>query len=186
MGVNAPGNSSTPLAGYDGRPCVPTQTSLAPFFPLLATPPTVSPPTGVAVTVTLAVASDCTDTDPGDAASTMPGANVTCAVNVPLAVRPSPAAVTVTVPDSTFAVELAVSASVSTFVLTLPAGVIGFADQTPVTPLGKPLTLQLIAPLYDPPVVAVRLTLAVAPCATVAVLAPTLNANVGGAVTASA
>ena len=53
------------------------------------------PPTGVAVTVAVAVPSDCIETETGETTSVIPGACVTASVMLLLAVRPLPAAVMV-------------------------------------------------------------------------------------------
>jgi len=83
-------------------------------------------------------------------------------------------------------VKAAASVSFSTFELGLAEGVIGFADHPAVTPLGKPLTLQVMFPPNDPPVAAVRFTVAVAPCVNGTDVEAAAKISVGGAVTVSA
>lgn len=146
--VGEPHDAVNPL----GKP--ETTPMLDPTAPLTA----FTPPCGVAVTVTVAVDSDCTETDAGDTASTIPGTCTTCNVNFWLAVSPFPVAVTVIDSEVSVAVDVAVRVSVSAFELTLLDGVRGFADHAAVTPVGNPLTLKLMFPLNDPPVAAVRLT----------------------------
>lgn len=153
-------------------------------IPLL--PAIANPPIGVAVTVTVAVASDCTGTDPGEAASVIPAAGVTCTVTLLDAVNPSPAAVTVICAEPSVAVDAAVSVNVSAFELTLPAVASGFADQVAVTPAGKPLAVQLMDPLNEPPVAAVRLTVCLAPRTTLAELEFAVSVSIGACVTVSA
>jgi hypothetical protein len=100
-----------------------------------------------------------------------------------VAVNPSPLAVTVSVELPT-GVE-APAAKVSVALADPEAGLTGFVDQFAVTPLGRPLRLRLTLPVNDPPVPAVKLTGALAPCATTAELAAALNVSVGGALTVS-
>jgi hypothetical protein len=84
------------------------------------------------------------------------------------------------------AVDDAVKVSVSIFGLALAEVVMGFADHAAVTPLGNPLTLQLMPPVNEPPVAAVKLTVPVNPCTTATVLDAAVMVSVGSAVTVSA
>jgi len=145
---------------------------------------TAAPPIGVAVTVTAAVPRDCIETETGEAASVNPADCITCTVTLLVAVSPSPVAVTVSAADCTFAVDAAVSLSVSGF--DPKAGMSGFADHAALTPDGRPLTLQVMFPLKDPPVAAVRFTAADAPGATDAVLDAAVTVSDGGTVTVNA
>jgi hypothetical protein len=126
-----------------------------------ALPAAVKPPTGVAVTVTWAVDNDCMEMDAGEAARMMPGACVTWSVICLVATRPSPAAVIVIVEVAIFAEEAAVNVNVSMVELVADGGVMGFADQAAVTPLGSPAMLQVTLPVKDPPVTAARLNFSV-------------------------
>lgn len=74
---------------------------------------TVMPSTGVAVTVTVAVDSERTESVVGETASWIPGACCTCNVTVLLETRPSPAAVMTSCVDATAAEFAAVSVSVA-------------------------------------------------------------------------
>jgi hypothetical protein len=87
---------------------------------------TVTPPTGVAVTVSTEVARDCMVTFVGEIANVTPGADCTCTVTLLLATIPLPAAVTVTVADDAGAEADANNVRVTEFELTLFAGVIWF------------------------------------------------------------
>jgi len=136
--------------------------------------------------VTVAVESDCTETDADEVVKVMPGAWTTCNVTFWLAVNPSPAADTIIVSEASAAVDGAVKVSVSELELTLVEGVKGFADHAAVTPPGSPLTLQVTFPVNEPPVAAVRLTVPVDPCATTTVLEAADTASVGGVATVSA
>lgn len=150
-----------------------------------APPGSFNPPSGIAVTVTVAAASDCTETVAGETASVIPCPCVTCNVTFCVAVSPSPTAVTVNVAEPTAAVDAAASVSISEFELTLAEGVMGFADHPAVTPLGNPLTLQPMFPLNDPPVAVVRLTVPDAPCTATTELEAAVTVSVGSAVTVS-
>jgi hypothetical protein len=99
-----------------------------------------APPTGVPVTVTVAVARDGIESVCGDTVIRTPGVGCTCKVKFLLVLRPSPATVTTTVAKDSGAVAEAVSVSVSLLVLTLAGGVAGFADHLAVTPVGRLLT----------------------------------------------
>lgn len=153
---------------------------LDPAAPLAAD----APPSGVAVTVTFAEESDSTEIETGDTASAMDWGCVTETAIFSVAVSPSPVAVTVTAVDCAFAVEAAVSVSVSALEPEVAAW--GFFDQAPVTPVGRPLMLQLMFPLNEPPAFAVRLTAVEEPMATEAVLDAAVTASEGGKVTVSA
>jgi len=80
-----------------------------------------------------------------------------------LAVRPSPVAVTVMPLDPSAAVGAALSVSVSLLFAALEFPAMGFADHPAITPLGSPVTLRPMAPLNDPPVATVKLTLPATP-----------------------
>jgi hypothetical protein len=99
-----------------------------------------APPTGAAVTVTVAEERDGIESVCGDTANATPSADCTFRAILLLAETPSPATVTTTVAEYDGAVEDAVSVSVSLFVLTLAGGAAGFADHFAVTPAGNPLT----------------------------------------------
>jgi hypothetical protein len=142
-----------------------------------------TPPSGVAVTVTVAVASDCTETDAGDATSCTPAACCTCNVTFWVTTRPSPVADTEIVAEPTVAVDEAVSVSVALLVNTFDAGTIGLALQLAVTPVGRPLMERAMFPLKDPPVVAVKPTVPRAPWATVTEFAAAASVSVGACVT---
>ena len=105
-----------------------------------APPAATNPPTGVSVTVAVAVDADAREIVPGDTVITTPGAACTCSFNGSLTLRPSPATVTDTVADATAAVADAVSVNVSLLELEPAGGVCGFADHFAVTPAGSPLT----------------------------------------------
>jgi hypothetical protein len=145
---------------------------------------TAAPPAGAAITCTVVELIDCIDTDAGEAVRVKLGPCVTCSVTLLVAVNPSPLAVTVNAELPTAIV--APAASVSVALADPEAGLTGFADQVAVTPLGSPLRLRLTFPVNDPPVVIVKLTGPLAPCATVATLEPALKVSVGGALTISA
>ena len=85
-----------------------------------------TPPTGVAVTVTMAVPMDSMETFAGEIDNVTPGADCTCTVTVWFAVSPSPAAVTVTVADETGAEADADNVRVAGVELAPFAGVMGF------------------------------------------------------------
>jgi hypothetical protein len=74
---------------------------------------TAIPPTGVAVTVTVAVDRESTESAEGDTASWIPGACCTCNVTVWLEVSPSPAAVITSCVAATAAELAAVSVRVA-------------------------------------------------------------------------
>jgi hypothetical protein len=139
---------------------------------------TVSPPTGVPVTVSAAVPSDCIDIDAADAVNLIAGACCTCSVRVLVAVNPSPLPVTVTVAEVTVAVPAAVSVSV---LVPLPAeSVTALLLHAAVTPLGSPLTVKLTAPLYVPLPARVTASVTAAPCTTASELDAAFTDNVGG------
>jgi hypothetical protein len=92
----------------------------------------------------------------------------------------------VIVEEAIAAVNAADNVNVSAFELALREGLSGFADHAAVTPLGNPLTLQLMFPVNEPPVVAVRLTVPVPPCAMAAEPEAAVSASVGGCVTVRA
>lgn len=163
----------TPFGNPDAAPI------LDPAAPLA----TVIPPFGVAVTVTCADASESIETETGEATNVTPGAGVTAKVTCLLAVRPAPAAVTVIGVDATLAADETVKVNVCVLLLEADAGVCGFADQVAVTPLGKPVTLQVMLPVKEPPVVAVRLTAPFAAWATLTALDAADRVSVGGRVT---
>ena len=96
-----------------------------------------APPTGAAVTVTVAEERDSIESVCGDTANAAPSADCTFRVILLLAETPSPATVTTTVADDTGAVGDAVSVSISLFVLTLAGGEAGLADHFAVTPAGR-------------------------------------------------
>jgi hypothetical protein len=105
-----------------------------------------TPPTGVAVTVTVADESDGTDTVVGDAEISTAGAYCTCNATCLVAVNPSPLAVIVTVAAPTVAEDEAVSVSVDA-----PLSAFSVTElllHEAVTPAGNPLTLRVTAPLY--------------------------------------
>ncbi len=99
-----------------------------------------TPPTGVAVTVIVAVERDGIEIACGDPCSRTPGAACTRKATYLLAARPSPATVTTAVVEAATAVEGVVSVRISLFVLMLADGVVGLADHFAVTPAGSPLT----------------------------------------------
>jgi hypothetical protein len=99
-----------------------------------------TPPTGVAVTVIVAVERDAIEIACGDTCSRTPGAACIRNVTYLLAKIPSPATVTTAVVEAAAPVEEAVSVRVSLFVLMLADGVAGLADHFAVTPGGSPLT----------------------------------------------
>jgi hypothetical protein len=86
----------------------------------------------------------------------------------------------------TAAVADAVSVSVAGFALTLDAAANGFADQAAVTPAGIPLTEKLIAPVNDPLVAAVKLTVPEPPSVTTTEFDAAVSASAGAGVTVSA
>ena len=145
-----------------------------------------APPTGVAVTITVAADSDDTETDAGETASVTPGACSTWTLTLWLAISPSPAAVNTMLADPTAAVDEAVTVSVTLFELTLEAGAIGFIDHHAVTPAGNPVIEKVIFPLKTPPVAAVKLTVPEPPCAMATVLDAAVNVSVGACVTVRA
>jgi hypothetical protein len=98
-----------------------------------------APPTGAAVTVTVAEERDGIESVCGDTANATPSADCTFSAILLLAETPSPTTVTTTVADDGGAIGDAVSVSVSLFVLTLVGGVAGLADHFAVTPAGRPL-----------------------------------------------
>jgi hypothetical protein len=110
----------------------------------------------------------------------------TCNVTLWLASRPSPAAVATTLVTPTAAVAEAVRVSVAGYALTLEAATSGFADHAAVTPAGSPLTEKLMAPLNDPPVAAVKLTVPEPPSTTVTELDAAVSVSVGAGNTVSA
>jgi hypothetical protein len=97
-----------------------------------------TPPTGVAVTVAVAVEVDGTEIDCGDTLSFTPGACCTCIGILLLADNPSPATATRMFPEPVAAVEAAERVSTSLFVPTL--AVVGLLDHLAVRPAGSPLT----------------------------------------------
>jgi hypothetical protein len=161
----------------------------SPEATLMLDPPaplaTAAPPAGVAVTVTVVEPSDCIEADAGEAARVKFGACATTSVNLLVAVRPSPPAVTVSAALPTDVDAPASSVNVALVLADPDAGLTGFADQLAVTPLGNPLRLRLTLPVNDPPVPTVKLTGPFVPCVTVTVLAPAVSVSVGGALTVS-
>jgi hypothetical protein len=119
---------------------------------------TTAPPNGVATTVRVAAARDCTETEVGDVASVTPAACCTCNVTSWIATRPSPEAETAMVAKPTAAADEAVNDNVEVAFAALGAGVIGLVLHAAVTPGGRPLTERPMLPLNDPPVVAVKAT----------------------------
>jgi hypothetical protein len=106
-----------------------------------------TPPRGVTVTVSVAVASDCMESEVGETLSWIPGACATWRVRVWVDVRPSPATVILSVAEPTAAVEAAVKVRVSLSV-PAPAGALrGLADQPAVTPEGSPLMEKVSEPV---------------------------------------
>jgi hypothetical protein len=87
---------------------------------------------------------------------------------------------------ATFAPATAVNVNVSLFVLLFETELIGFADHAAVTPVGSPLTENVMFPVNAPPVAAVRLTVPEAPCTTATELAAVVSASVGVGVTVNA
>ena len=153
---------------------------LDPLAPLA----TAAPPIGVAVTITVVEPCDFIAAAVGDAVKVKFAPCVTCNCTLLVAVSPSPAAVTVTVEfPTTVAVP---AASVSVALAAPDTGLTGFADQLAVTPLGSPLRLRLKFPVNDPPVPMVKVTGALAPCATDTPLDAAVSVSVGGALTVSA
>jgi len=138
----------------------------------------VIPPTGVAVTVTVAVERACTETLAGETVSKMPGACCTCATICLLAEMPSPLAVTVIVAEPNAAVDEAVKVSVDEPVSLF--SVTGLLLHDAVTPAGKPLTLRLTAPPYVGLPARLNTSVAVAPCTTETVVDAAAIASVGG------
>jgi hypothetical protein len=108
----------------------------APFPPVA----TSAPPTGVSVTVVTTTEPEGMEMACGETVSSAPTAGCTCKVELLLALRPSPAAVTTKATELTGAPADAVSVNVSLLLLTLAGGVCGLADHFAVTPAGNPLT----------------------------------------------
>jgi hypothetical protein len=101
-----------------------------------------------------------------------------------VAVKPSPAAVTVSVELPTADEVPAPSFNIA---LADPSVVLnGFDDQMAVTPLGSPLRLRLTLPANDPPVPTVMLTGVLAPCETETPVDVELRVSVGAALTVRA
>jgi hypothetical protein len=98
-----------------------------------------TPASGVSATVAVAVEAEATEIVRGATLSATPGA-LTCRLSGWLTLRPSPAAVTMTVAELTAAVSDAVRVKLSLLELRLAAGVCGLADHFAVTPAGSSLT----------------------------------------------
>jgi hypothetical protein len=139
---------------------------------------TVTPPTGVAVTVNVAVPSDCIEIEAGATASLIPGACWTCKVTVFVSVNPSPLAVIVTAAEPTVAVDAA--ESVSVLVPLSEESVTGLLLHAAVTPTGNPLTLRVTAPLNVPLPASVTRSVADAPCTTASELEAVVSESVAG------
>jgi len=104
-----------------------------------------TPPTGVAVTVAVVVASESAEIVVGETLNCTPGAAFTCNVICLVDAMLSPAAVTVTVAAPVTAVEDAVKVKVED-----PASferVRGLVLQVAVTPVGMPVTLRDTGPV---------------------------------------
>ena len=100
---------------------------------------TTIPPVGVAVTKTVVVESDCTETEAGATDNCTPAAESTCKVTFCADVRPSPDALITRVALPTVAAALAVSVNVSLVVLVPDTEPVGLTDHPAVTPVGNPL-----------------------------------------------
>ena len=171
--VGAPKVAVTPLGSPEATLIV------APVAPV----GTVTPPTGVAVTVTVLVDVATMETEVGEAVNWIAGACCTCKAICLVAVKPSPLAVTVRVDEPTAAVDdavrLSVAAPLSPLRVTEP--LLQFA----VTPLGRPVTPRLTAPLKVLLPARAMESVTVAPCVTESAVEAGVIVSVGGtAVTA--
>ena len=106
---------------------------------------TSRPPSSVSDTVNDAVPVCSMESDEAESASSSAGACVTCSVICLVAVRLSPLAVMVMVADASGADEAATSVSV--LLPVSPLSVTVLLLQVAVTPVGRPLTVSVTAPV---------------------------------------
>ena len=142
-----------------------------------------TPPTSVTFASSVAVPAEFIVRLVAPSAILIAGAVVVVSPTLPVALSPSPLALSVSVEAPSDAVVVALSVSVVEVVaapaLKLPT--LHFA----VTPAGKPLAVSVTAPVKLPPVVTVTGTVTVFPATSDTLEAPAAIASVGGASTVS-